>query len=52
MENADWLSDYALFRVLMEENGSSPTWDRWQPEHRGPRRARTWLLVAAEEAPR
>ena len=20
MENADWLSDYALFRVLMEEN--------------------------------
>ena len=24
MENADWLSDYALFRVLMEENGESP----------------------------
>ncbi len=44
MENADWLSDYSLFRVLMEENGELPTWDRWQPEHRGPRRARTWLL--------
>jgi len=49
MENADWLSDYALFRVLMEENGGLPTWDRWQPEHRGPRRARTWLLSLPEK---
>jgi 4-alpha-glucanotransferase len=49
MENADWLSDYALFRVLMEENGGSPAWDRWQPEHRGPRRARTWLLSLPEK---
>ena len=44
MDNAEWLSDYALFRVLMEANGGSPAWDRWPPEHRGPRRARTWLL--------
>lgn len=44
MENAEWLSDYTLFRVLMEENGNTPTWHRWPPEHRGPRRARTWLL--------
>ena len=49
MENADWLSDYALFRLLMEENGGSPAWDRWQPEHRGPRRARTWLLSLPEK---
>ena len=49
MENADWLSDYALFRVLMEENGGTPTWDRWQQEHRGPRRARTWLLSLPEK---
>ncbi len=48
MENADWLSDYSLFRVLMEENGNSPAWDRWAPEHRGPRRARTWLLSLPE----
>jgi 4-alpha-glucanotransferase len=48
MENADWLSDYALFRMLMEENGDSPAWDRWTPEHRGPRRARTWLLSLPE----
>lgn len=49
MENADWLSDYALFRVLMEENGSSPAWDRWPTEHQGPRRARTWLLSLPEK---
>src|SRR5439155_20481512 len=48
MENADWLSDYALFRLLMEENGDLPAWDRWRPEHRGPRRARTWLLSLPE----
>jgi 4-alpha-glucanotransferase len=42
--NADWLSDYALFRVLMEENGGTPAWERWPEEHRGPRRARTWVL--------
>ncbi len=49
MENADWLSDYALFRVLMEENGNLPTWDRWAPEHRSPRSARTWLLSLPEK---
>jgi 4-alpha-glucanotransferase len=49
MENADWLSDYALFRVLMEENGNFPTWDRWVPEHRTPRSARTWLLSLPEK---
>lgn len=49
MENADWLSDYALFRVLMEENGNLPTWDRWAPAHRSPRGARTWLLSLPEK---
>lgn len=48
LENSEWLSDYALFRVLMEENGSGPTWDHWPAEHRGPRRARTWLLSLPE----
>src|SRR6266704_411079 len=48
MENADWLSDYALFRMLMEENGDVPAWDQWKAEHRGPRRARTWLLSLQE----
>src|SRR5206468_1827711 len=48
MENAEWLSDYALFRMLMEENGDAPAWEHWRPEHQGPRRARTWLLSLAE----
>ena len=44
-ENAVWLSDYSLFRVLMEENGDLPTWDRWVPEHRTPSAARAWLAA-------
>lgn len=28
---ASWLDDYALFRVLKEENGGAP-WDKWEPE--------------------
>ncbi len=48
LENAEWLSDYALFRVLMEENGNVPTWDKWAPEQRSPRIARTWLLSLPE----
>lgn len=48
-ENADWLSDYALFRTLMGENGDSPNWEVWHPEHQGPRRARTWLLSLPEK---
>ena len=49
MEHADWLSDYAYYRVLMEENGGFPTWQRWRPEHRSPRSARTWLLSLPED---
>ncbi len=49
MENSEWLSDYALFRVLMEENGGHPAWERWPHEHQGPRRARTWLLSLPEK---
>jgi 4-alpha-glucanotransferase len=48
-EHADLLSDYALFRVLMEENGDSPAWDRWAPEHRSPPAARAWLLSLPEK---
>jgi len=49
MENADWLSDYTLFRGLMEVNGGSPAWDRWPSAHQGPRRARTWMLSLPEQ---
>jgi len=47
-ENADWLSDYALFRMLMEENGNRAAWDLWPQEHQEPRRAQTWLLSLPE----
>ncbi len=48
-ENAAWLSDYALFRALMEENGGDPAWERWPPEHRAPGDARAWLLSLPEQ---
>jgi 4-alpha-glucanotransferase len=38
-----WLKSYAFFRVLMELNGESETWDEWQLEHRDPKTAQTWL---------
>lgn len=44
-ENSDWISDYALFRVLMEEHGNLPTWDRWPADHQNPRRAWTWITA-------
>jgi len=47
-DNAEWLADYALFRVLMEENGNHPVWDRWLPAHQTPPGARAWLLSLSE----
>jgi 4-alpha-glucanotransferase len=52
-ENAGWVADYALFRVLMEANGGSPAFIWWPVEHQDPARARAWLLaqpVARREA--
>ena len=43
--NGGWVSDYALFRVLMEEHQQSPTWDRWPVEHQDPKRAWAWWLT-------
>jgi 4-alpha-glucanotransferase len=48
-DNAEWLADYALFRVLMEENGNQPAWDRWLPAHQTPSGARAWLLSLSEK---
>jgi 4-alpha-glucanotransferase len=42
-ENTHWLSDYALFRALMEANGHSPAWERWPADQRTPAAARQWL---------
>ena len=42
-QQSAWLSDYALFRVLMEANGDSAAWNRWQPQHQTIEKARGWL---------
>src|SRR5437899_4052281 len=42
-QQSAWLSDYALFRVLMEANDDSAAWNRWQPQHQTIEKARTWL---------
>ena len=47
-ENAPWLSDYALFRALMEENGNTPDWERWRSQHRTLPDAQMWLLSLPE----
>jgi 4-alpha-glucanotransferase len=42
-EEAAWLHDYALFRVLMEENEESAAWTRWPAQHQLIKRARHWV---------
>jgi 4-alpha-glucanotransferase len=43
-DNGDWLSDYAMFRVLMEDYHDWPTWDEWPADRQNPKKAWTWLL--------
>jgi 4-alpha-glucanotransferase len=40
---SEWLDDYTLFRVLMEENGGSEAWDQWPNEHHSIAGAHQWL---------
>ncbi len=42
-EQSSWLHDYALFRVLIEENNGSAAWDRWPSQHQSTERARNWI---------
>ena len=35
---SSWLHDYALFRVLIEENNGSSAWDRWPSQHQSTRK--------------
>jgi 4-alpha-glucanotransferase len=46
---SNWLQPYSFFRVLMELNNESETWDEWQPEHRDPQSARSCLTKQAAE---
>lgn len=49
LENTAWLSDYALFRALIEENRNSRDWECWPTEHRRPTSAHSWLLSLPEK---
>jgi len=40
---SSWLRDYALFRVLIEQNSGSAAWDQWPSQHRTMESARNWL---------
>jgi 4-alpha-glucanotransferase len=42
-ERSSWLHDYALFRVLIEENDGSAAWDRWPSQHQSTDNARNWI---------
>ena len=42
-DESSWLHDYALFRVLIEENNGSAAWDRWPSPHQSIESARNWI---------
>jgi len=42
-DESSWLRDYALFRVLIEQNKCSAAWDQWPQQHQTIERARNWL---------
>ena len=42
-EQSSWLHDYALFRVLIEENNGSAAWDQWPSQHQSTESARKWI---------
>ncbi len=47
-ENAHWLDNYSLYRVLMEENRELHSWERWPSGHRTPDAAQAWLAALPE----
>ena len=49
LEEAAWLDNYAVFRALMEENGDSEAWDKWQREHRSMEKACEWLRHLSQD---
>lgn len=42
-ENASWISEYTLFRILIREYEGNPNWSEWRPEHQSPAGANAWL---------
>src|SRR5438477_653024 len=48
-DESSWLRDYALFRVLIEQNKGSAAWDQWPPQHQTIESARNWLRDLPQE---
>jgi 4-alpha-glucanotransferase len=44
-KEAAWLDGYALFRVLMDENGVGEKWDEWPEKQRTFASAKKWLAA-------
>jgi len=42
-EQSSWLHDYALFRVLIEENNGSAAWNHWPSQHQSSESASNWI---------
>jgi 4-alpha-glucanotransferase len=42
-EQAGWITGYAFFRALMDENGGSEQWDKWPEPQRTLETAQAWL---------
>ncbi|HEU0207486.1 MAG TPA: 4-alpha-glucanotransferase [Candidatus Udaeobacter sp.] len=49
-EESSWLGDYALFRVLIEQNNGSAAWDIWPTQHQTIENARHWLSDLAKDS--
>ena len=52
LQNATWLPDYTLFRVLMDRNGGTECWDRWPAEVQTAAASRAWLTTQTPERQR
>ena len=48
-QESSWLRDYALFRVLIEQNKCSAAWDQWPQQHRSIESAQSWLCDLSQE---
>src|SRR5262249_42505392 len=48
-EQSSWLQDYALFRVLIEENNGSVAWDQWPSQQQSTESARNWIRDLAHD---
>lgn len=47
---SDWLSDYALFRTLMDRHRDGAVWESWPAEHQTPEGARSWAAALPPKA--